>query len=96
LTRDAALKSDLLRRLRTASGHLIGVVRMIDDEAYCVDILKQIAAVQSFIRLIEGGAGASSCTSHMNAVVRGGPVLADWGEARIDELMETLRYLRYF
>ena len=91
LARDAALKSDLLRRLRTASGHLIGVVRMVDDEAYCVDILKQIAAVQSSL----SKAAQALSTSHMKHCVREA-VLADGGEARIDELMETLRYLKYF
>ena len=91
LGRESELKGDILRRLRTASGHLSGVVRMVDDEAYCVDILKQIAAVQSSLSKVAQALTAS----HMKHCVREA-VLADGGETRIDELMETLRYLRHF
>ncbi len=91
LSRDGKLKADLLRRLRTASGHLSGVIRMVDDEAYCVDVLKQIAAVQSSLSKVAQALTAS----HMKHCVREA-VLADGGEVRIDEMMETLRYLKHF
>jgi DNA-binding FrmR family transcriptional regulator len=91
LSQDSELKSDLLRRLRTASGHLSGVIRMVDDEAYCVDVLKQIAAVQSALSKVAQALTAS----HMKHCVREA-ILADGGETRIDEMMETLRYLKHF
>ena len=64
---------------------------MADEEAYCVDILKQIAAVQSSL----SKAAQALTTAHMKGCVRDA-VLADGGEARIDEMMETLRYLKHF
>jgi DNA-binding FrmR family transcriptional regulator len=91
LSQDRGLKADLLRRLRTASGHLSGVVRMVDDETYCVDVLKQIAAVQAALSKVAHALTAS----HMKHCVREA-VVADGGEARIDEMMETLRYLKHF
>lgn len=33
-------------RLRTARGHLDAVVRMADEDRYCIDILHQLSAVQ--------------------------------------------------
>jgi DNA-binding FrmR family transcriptional regulator len=39
-------KEAILARLRTAEGHLRGIVRMVDDDAYCVDVITQIKAVQ--------------------------------------------------
>ncbi|HEY3247765.1 MAG TPA: metal-sensitive transcriptional regulator [bacterium] len=33
-------------RLRSIEGHIRGVKRMVDDGAYCIDIIKQIIAVQ--------------------------------------------------
>jgi len=33
-------------RLRSAKGHLDAVIRMADDDRYCVDVLHQLSAVQ--------------------------------------------------
>ncbi|WP_255919845.1 metal-sensitive transcriptional regulator [Streptomyces humicola] len=38
-----------LRRLRTARGHLDAVVRMLESDRYCVDVLQQLAAVEGAI-----------------------------------------------
>jgi CsoR family transcriptional regulator, copper-sensing transcriptional repressor len=39
-------KQQLLSRLKTIEGHVRGIQRMVDEEAYCIDILKQTQAVQ--------------------------------------------------
>ena len=39
-------KQQLLNRLKSVEGHVRGVQRMIEDDAYCVDIIKQTLAVQ--------------------------------------------------
>lgn len=36
-------------RLRSIEGHVRGVHRMVEDGAYCIDIIKQILAVQRAI-----------------------------------------------
>lgn len=33
-------------RLRSARGHLDGVIRMVEEDRYCIDVLHQISAVQ--------------------------------------------------
>jgi len=33
-------------RLRSARGHLDGVIRMVDEDRYCIDVLHQLSAVQ--------------------------------------------------
>jgi DNA-binding FrmR family transcriptional regulator len=43
---DDELKDDLRRRLSKASGQVLGINRMIDEDRYCVDVLDQIAAAQ--------------------------------------------------
>lgn len=40
-------KSHVLRRLRIARGHLEAVIRMVDEDAYCVDVMTQIAGVRA-------------------------------------------------
>ena len=37
------------KRLKTIEGHVAGIRRMIEQEAYCIDILRQLQAVQSAI-----------------------------------------------
>lgn len=44
-------------RLKVASGHLEGVRHMVDQENYCVDIMKQVSAIQASLRRFRG----SSC-----------------------------------
>jgi DNA-binding FrmR family transcriptional regulator len=39
----------LLARLKSIEGHLRGVQRMVEEGAYCIDILKQTMAVQAAI-----------------------------------------------
>jgi DNA-binding FrmR family transcriptional regulator len=43
---DTQTKSDVKARLATAEGHIRGVQRMVDEDAYCVNVIKQILAVQ--------------------------------------------------
>lgn len=38
---------EALKRLKTVEGHLRGIQRMVEDETYCVDVIRQIQAVQS-------------------------------------------------
>jgi CsoR family transcriptional regulator, copper-sensing transcriptional repressor len=45
--RDESGKADLLRRLRRVEGQIRGIGNMLDEDRYCVDILTQVAAVQS-------------------------------------------------
>ncbi|MCU1437382.1 MAG: transcriptional regulator [Naasia sp.] len=37
-------KDDLLKRLRRAEGQVRGIARMVEDDAYCIDVLTQISA----------------------------------------------------
>ena len=38
---------EILRRLKSAEGHVRGIARMVDDGAYCIDVLKQVKAVRA-------------------------------------------------
>ena len=35
-----------LRRLQTIEGHIRGIERMVEEGAYCIDVIRQIQAVQ--------------------------------------------------
>ena len=42
----AEKRQKVTARLRSVAGHVRGVERMVEDGAYCVDIMKQVLAVQ--------------------------------------------------
>ncbi len=50
---DVSTKPDVLRRLAYIEGHLQGVRRMVKDDQYCVDVLKQTYAVRRAIEKLE-------------------------------------------
>ncbi|MCK9487108.1 MAG: metal-sensitive transcriptional regulator [Dehalococcoidia bacterium] len=50
---DGESKSDVLKRLAYVEGHLAAVRRMIEDDTYCVDVLKQMYAVRRGIEKAE-------------------------------------------
>ncbi|MEE9534134.1 MAG: metal-sensitive transcriptional regulator, partial [Acidimicrobiia bacterium] len=47
-------REDILKRLKYIEGHLAGVRRMIQDDKYCPEILKQTFAVRRAIEKLEG------------------------------------------
>ncbi len=46
-------KQDALRRLAYIEGHLKGIRKMLEEDQYCVDVLKQTYAVQRAIDKLE-------------------------------------------
>lgn len=44
---DETLRQDVTRRLASAAGHIKGIERMVQDDTYCIDVIKQIQAVQA-------------------------------------------------
>mgnify|MGYP001563385955 CR=1 FL=1 len=47
------VKGEALKRLNYVDGHLNGIRRMIEEDKYCVDVLKQTHAVRRAIQKIE-------------------------------------------
>jgi DNA-binding FrmR family transcriptional regulator len=46
-------KKESLKRLNYIEGHIAGIKRMVEDEKYCVDVLKQTYAVRRAIEKLE-------------------------------------------
>ncbi len=74
-------------RLKTARGHLDGVIRMVEAEAYCPDVMKQLAAVQGMLE----ATSRVVFRHHLETCVA--KAMQEGRTAEIvDELMETLKY----
>lgn len=84
---DATTKAKTLGRLRRIEGQVQGLQRMIADEAYCVDILLQISAVQGALEQVQKlllGRHVESCVAD---ALRSG-TKAD-RQRKIDELLDV-------
>ncbi len=46
-------KTDALKRLSYIEGHLSGIRKMLEEDKYCVDVLKQTYAVRRAIEKME-------------------------------------------
>lgn len=77
-----AEKQDALKRLNYIEGHLNGIRKMIEEDKYCVDILRQTYAVRKAIEKLEG----LLVESHLHLCVREG-IAEGRGEAVIEELV---------
>ena len=78
-----AQKHDVLKRLAYIEGHLKGIRKMVDEDQYCVDILKQTYAVKRAIDKLEG----ILLSGHLKGCVRDGfqegrdeQIIAELGE----------------
>jgi DNA-binding FrmR family transcriptional regulator len=47
-------KKEALRRLKIIKGHLNKVLKMAEEDRYCIDILNQCSAVQSALKGVSG------------------------------------------
>lgn len=54
-----------LRRLKTIEGHMKGIIRMAEEDAYCIDVIRQINAVQAALNKVS----AQILDDHLNSCV---------------------------
>jgi CsoR family transcriptional regulator, copper-sensing transcriptional repressor len=80
-------KDAIMRRLARIEGQVRGLRTMVDDEAYCVDVLTQVGAVTKALE----GVSLKLLTDHTNhcvrdAVERGG----EEADEKVDELLAAV------
>ncbi len=62
---------DTIRRLKTIEGHLRGIQRMVEEDAYCIDIIHQINAVQAALNKVSTQILESHLHSCVTTALRG-------------------------
>ena len=82
-----AKKRASLNRLKTARGHVDAIIRMLESDAYCVDVMKQISAVQSALERTNRVMLHNHLETCFSEAVMGGQ-----GEKAIDELVDALKF----
>lgn len=60
-----------LKRLKTIEGHLRGVMRMVEQDAYCIDVIRQIQAVEAALNKVSTGILEDHLSSCVTTAIRG-------------------------
>lgn len=82
---DQATKSEVVRRLQSVEGHVRGVQKMVDEDKYCVDVIKQIDAVEAALRKVQQIILDEHLHTCVTTAIRGDD--PDRREAVIDEIL---------
>ena len=83
----AGYKREALLRLKTVRGHIDGVIGMVEDEVYCPDLMKQVAALQASLEKVNRVLLRNHLETCVSEAIRTGQ-----GQEKIAELMEALPY----
>ncbi len=82
-------KKRLISRLNRIEGQVRGIVRMVDADRYCVDILTQLAALRAAL----DGVAMQLLENHAHGCVAKA-ILAGDGDEAIEELMSVVKKLK--
>jgi DNA-binding FrmR family transcriptional regulator len=74
-------------RLSRIEGQVRGIQRMVDEDAYCIDILTQVAAVQTALENV----AVQVLDGHVRHCVADAVKAGDDGDAKLDELMAAVK-----
>ena len=75
-------REDVLKRLRNIEGHVGGIQRMVEKDAYCIDLIRQIQAVQAALNKVS----SKILNDHLSSCL----ITADRG----DDVLERERVLK--
>ena len=78
-------KKQIVRLLKTARGHMDGILKMVEEDRYCVDISNQIMATDAILRK----ANKEILRAHMKCCVKDA-LQTGQEEKKIDELIDMI------
>lgn len=79
------VKKNSILRLKKIAGQINGVMKMVEDEKYCIDIINQITAAEKALN----GVSKVIMKRHVESCVAGAITKGE-GKELIDELINTV------
>ena len=79
------VKKNALTRLKKIEGQIRGIMKMVDQEKYCIDIINQITAAEKAL----DGVAKNIMKRHIESCVTEAIIQGE-GQTKIDELIETV------
>lgn len=88
---DDQTKAGVVRRLQSIDGHVRGIQRMVEEDQYCINVIKQIDAVQAALRRVQEIILDNHLHTCVTTAIRGDD--AERREAVIDEILGVFTVL---
>ncbi|MEE9508641.1 MAG: metal-sensitive transcriptional regulator [Anaerolineales bacterium] len=64
-------RDEVMLRLKNVEGHVGGILRMVEKDAYCIDLIRQIQAVQAALSKVSSKILNNHLNSCLITAVRG-------------------------
>jgi DNA-binding FrmR family transcriptional regulator len=87
---DDQTKAGVIRRLQSAEGHVRGIQRMVEEDKYCIEVIKQVEAVQAALGKINEIILDQHLRTCVTTAIRGDE--PERREAVISEILEVFRH----
>lgn len=81
-----ANKKEILHRMKIIEGHFKKVIKMLEDDKYCIDVLNQSLAVQNALKKVD----ELILNNHLNSCVTNA-IKKNNSKKAFDELMEIFK-----
>ena len=78
-------QAKISRMLKTARGQLDGILKMVEEDRYCIDISQQVMATEALLNRVN----REILTAHLRGCVRQAATAED-REEKVEELVTTL------
>ncbi|MBQ7284476.1 MAG: metal-sensing transcriptional repressor [Oscillospiraceae bacterium] len=78
-------KKTVLRLLKTARGQIDGIIKMVEEDRYCIDISNQLMASQAILKT----ANREVLSAHLKHCVNNAQTV-EQREDKIDEFIKTM------
>lgn len=78
----------VLRLIKTARGQLDGILKMVEEDRYCIDISTQVMATQAILKRVN----REILAAHLEHCVKNAATDEDRRQ-KVDELVDTLNRL---
>ena len=80
-------RKNALKNLKTCKGQIEGIIKMIEDERYCIDISNQIMASISILKK----ANLHILEGHLNSCVKDSLCCEEAKEKKIEEMVNVIK-----
>lgn len=86
---DDETRADAVHRLKSVAGHVNGIVRMLEEDRYCIDVIKQIQAIQTALARVNESILDAHMRTCVTTAIRGDDV--EERERLLSEVIELYR-----
>ncbi|NLI61541.1 MAG: metal-sensing transcriptional repressor [Clostridiales bacterium] len=76
----------IFRNLKIARGQVDGIIKMLEEDRYCIDVSRQILATISILKKVN----AEILHDHMKGCVKKA-IINDGGDESLEELLDIMR-----